>query len=211
MKHQSKFLTFFLIVSIASFSLATNLYAQNRRNRQRPNAEQDFYRVIVENNLFRPLGWKKPDQKLQYVLIATLIEPDGKTARAFLMEQRSSQYHLVSAGERIGDSTVEKIEANEISLNQAGKTTTLKADSEQFLSGPGRSKGNEKPGKPSQAKPQGEREEQQARNNNQRGEVPDARSLRDRFRNASPEERQRLIREFQRNRGDGGGGRGRRR
>lgn len=72
------------------------------------NRDEDFYRVIVENNLFRNLGWKKPNRKPQYTLIATLIESKGNISKAFVMEQRENQYYYVSVGEKWGTPLLER-------------------------------------------------------------------------------------------------------
>lgn len=197
MKYQSKVIAFCLIGCIASLLLAENLSAQNREARQKSEADGNFYRVIVENNLFRPLGWRKPKERSQYALIATKIQPKGKIKEAFVIENRSNKYYTVSVGEKVGEATVEKIEDNQISLNIAGKVTTLKADAGPFLS----KSGGGRPSRPAQASSSqpkdSEKKPEQTRQNNR----PDPNNIRDRFRNASPDERKKLIEEFRRNRG----------
>ena len=209
MKHQSQIITFCLIGCIAGLLFTENLYAQDKGDRQKSVADGNFYRVVVENNLFRPLGWRKPKEGPQYTLIGTKIQSKGEITKAFVMENRSNNYYWVSVGEKVGDATVEEIETGQISLNIAGKVTTVKADSGPFLSksGSGRARipqqANSSQPKNSENKPT------QTRQNNQ----PDPNQIRDKFRNASPEERKKLIEEFQRNRGRGrrgGQGRGRR-
>ena len=211
---KQKIIKFFLIGSMIGCLLAENLYAQDKDNKKPSNDNQNFYRVIVENNLFRALGWRKPKRESDYVLIGTLIEQNGKVAKAFVMEQRSSRYYSVSVGEKIGKSTVEKIEANQISLNSAGKTVTLKTDSVQFLSSSGDKGGGPKESSQGASPSQDNEKKQQVGNRNNRGgNRQDSSNLRDRFRNASPEERRRLIQEFRQRGGGGrrgGGGDGRR-
>ncbi len=205
---KQKIIKFFLIGSMIGCLLAENLYAQDEDNKKPSNDNQNFYRVIVENNLFRALGWRKPKRESDYVLIGTLIEQNGKVAKAFVMEQRSSRYYSVSVGEKIGKSTVEKIEANQISLNTAGKTVTLKTDSVQFLSSSGGKGGGPKESPQGASSSQNKENKEQAQNRNNRGgNRQDSSNLRDRFRNASPEERRRLIQEFRQRGGGGGGGR----
>ena len=77
-----------------------------------PNGNADFYRVIVENNLFRPLGWQKPDSEPQYTLIATLIEPERNTARVLLMDRKSNQSYYVAIGEKVGNAIVKDIKSS---------------------------------------------------------------------------------------------------
>ena len=99
---KQKIIKFFLVGSMVGCLLAENLYAQDEDNKKLSNDNQNFYRVIVENNLFRALGWRKPKRESDYVLIGTLIEQNGKVAKAFVMEQRSSRYYSVSVGGKIG-------------------------------------------------------------------------------------------------------------
>ena len=94
---------------------------------------RDFYRVIVENNLFRPLGWRPPKREPEYTLIATWIGSRGETAKALLKERRSKQTYYVAVGETVGKAIIEKIESKQVNLNISGKIVTLKASSMQFL------------------------------------------------------------------------------
>ena len=77
-----------------------------------PNGNADFYRVIVENNLFCPLGWQKPNSEPQYTLIATLIEPERNTARVLLMDRKSNQSYYVAIGEKVGNAIVKDIKSS---------------------------------------------------------------------------------------------------
>ena len=70
--------------------------------RKELKGDEDFYRVVVENNLFRPLGWQRPDCEPQYTLMTTLIESEGNRARAYMMDRRSNQFYYVGVGEKIG-------------------------------------------------------------------------------------------------------------
>ena len=45
-----------------------------------PFQENEFYRTIIDNNLFRPLGWKPERQKEPFRLIGTRIPSDAKTS-----------------------------------------------------------------------------------------------------------------------------------
>ena len=183
----------------------------------------DFYQPIVENNLFRPLGWRKPNRESEYTLIGTLIESNNQRAKAFLIERRSNQYYPVSVGEKVGDAVVESIKPNEVNLGKNGKTVTLRANSNRFLdtsaaiSDKGSGRFNEGP---QHATPEKKVQEGKPENRGDRGLGEDRmRKIAERFRNASPEERERMREEFrrrgreQRARGEGvrreGRGRGR--
>ena len=156
--------------------------------------DADFYRVIVENNLFRPLGWQRPNREPQYALIATLIGSERGFAKAFIMERRSNQHYYVSVGEKVGNAVIKRIKSNEVVLYEVGKRMTIRAESSQFLSGSG-GKGGEPP--PSN------RENRPDRNSDNRGDKqPNLNGMKNRFQNASPEEIQRMKEEFRRSQGN---------
>ena len=184
---------------------------------QPDGASEGFYHAIVEYNLFRPLGWRKPSREPKYALIGTLIESSGQIAKAFLLERRSNQYYSVAVGERVGDATVEGIRPSEVSLNKDGETVTLRSDSNQFLDASGSSDRRRKPSSEGSehASPDKKGEDEKIEGRGDRGRTEDKMGgTRDRFRNASPEERKRMIEEFRRRgggrrfRGDGGRRRG---
>merc|ERR1712169_141934 len=50
---------------------------------------EEYYKVIVDNNLFRPLGWRPPNNKPRYTLIGTWISSNSVIAKALILEQRS--------------------------------------------------------------------------------------------------------------------------
>ena len=153
-----------------------------------------FYRAVIENNLFRPLGWRRPNRESQYTLIGTMIEPEGKIAKAFLMEQRSNQYYAVSVGEKVGNATVKKIASNQVTLYKAGEIVTIRAESNQFLSSSGREGGG--PRSPN-------RENRADRNSENRGDKQlDSKEMKKRFQNASPEERKRMLEKFRKTQGN---------
>ena len=54
----------------------------NRKEAGERESVGDFYRVIIENNLFRPLGWQRPNRDPEYALVATWIGTKGTVAKA---------------------------------------------------------------------------------------------------------------------------------
>lgn len=174
-------------------------------NKQTPH---DFYRVIVENNLFRPLGWREPRREPEYVLIATWIESRGETVKALVKERSSNQTYYAAEGEKIGNAKIEKIESKQVTLNISGEILTLKApsiqflNSRQFLNEPSRSL-RERP-KQSAADMTSRRSRPARVNRDQRDHKQGSDSnrqrwsqrLRDEFRNATLEDRRRFIEEF---------------
>ena len=113
---------------------------QRNRFRQRQNRvtvdfgeNAAFYKVIVDNNLFRPLGWTPPNNDPAYSLVGTAVHPDGVIAQATLLEKRSNRYHFVTIGEKLGDITVKDIQAKQVVLEKDGEPITLKTEALQFL------------------------------------------------------------------------------
>ena len=184
---------------------------------------EEYYKVIVDNNLFRPLGWRPPNNKPRYALIGTWISSNSMIAKALILEQRSNQTYYVSIGEKVGEATVEGIKSNQVSLDLSGDIKMIKSESMQFLSGG--EKERKRRGKGEKSKSEGETREDGERKRGNRGAERDRGNRGnwsgggsqewsgaiERFRSASPEERERMIQQFRSQRGNRGdrGGRGR--
>jgi hypothetical protein len=191
-------------------------YAQGEKRVDRKTAEEresggDFYRVIIENNLFRPLGWQRPNRNPEYALIATWIGTQGAVAKALVMERKSSQLYYVAQGEKVGDAIVENIAANQVSLKASDAIVTLKAESIQFLSGSSRSGEKSGEGRGAAVSAENSGDERRAQRAGRRGANQESDALREWLRTASPEERRRKLEAIRRQREGGGrrGGRGR--
>ena len=205
------------------FLSSQSVYAQveNSRNGDkkrvdRKDAEEresggDFYRVIIENNLFRPLGWQRPNRDPEYALVATWIGTRGTIAKALVMERKSSQLYYVAQGEKVGDAIVENIAANQVSLKASDAIVTLKAESIQFLSGSSRSGEKSGEGGEGAVSAEDSDDERRAQRAGRRGANQERDALREWLRTASPEERRRKLEAIRRQREGGGrrGGRGR--
>ncbi len=172
----------------------------------------DFYRVIVENNLFRPLGWQKPNRDPEYALIATWIGTRGTVAKALVTERKSNQLYYVARGEKVGNAIIEKIEPNQVSLKVSNDIVTLKTEGMQFLSDSSRSGDKSGEGGKSEAAEARERNERRDERAERRGANRERDALREWLRTASPEERREKLEAIRRERGGGGrrGGAGRR-
>ncbi len=101
----------------------------------------DYYQVIIDNNLFRPLGWEPPHKEPAYTLIGTAIDPNGNHSEAFVLEKGSNQFYVVSIGEKVGDMVVKDIGQKQVSLDNDGETLTLNSGNMQFLNSDSRSGG----------------------------------------------------------------------
>ena len=98
------------------------------------NDPDDFYRVIIENNIFRPLNWKPTHQEPAWTLLGTTTTPDGSIATAYITERKTNQFYAVKIGEKIGDATVTEILPKQVTLDKGGETLNLYMASSTFLS-----------------------------------------------------------------------------
>ena len=76
----------------------------------------DFYQVIITNNLFRPLGYRKPSPPPPYQLIATVIDREHGNNRALLRRNKGGRMYYVGLGEVFGGAKVERIEPKSVTL-----------------------------------------------------------------------------------------------
>ena len=173
---------------------------QNPENQSRARTDAFFYRVIVKNNLFRPLGWQVPRNEPKYALIATLIGSHGEIAKALLMENASNQTYYVTTGEQIGEATVEKIESRQVRLNISGEILTLKVPSAQFLGAKASgSQSRTQPGPAISITAPLQSRGNQINRNQKRRDLPDnVQKIVDRYRHGTWEERLEIAEEFER-------------
>ena len=85
-------------------------------------AEDDFYQVIITNNLFRPLGYRKPSPPPPYQLIATVIDHGQATNKALLRRSKDGRMYYVGIGEVVGGAKVERIEPKSVTLLIGGQS-----------------------------------------------------------------------------------------
>jgi hypothetical protein len=175
-----------------------------------------YYQVITDNNLFRPLGWTKPDLTPKFELIGTIVGEDF--ARAYVKNIGRNRLLVVSAGDSLGDDVVDKI-TNENVIMKSGKSYVgnglsflssgsnkrkrTVARSQQTSNDTTRTTRTSKSGSTESTERVQGRSRGQERSQWE-GQVQ-------RFQTATPEERSRMIEEFRSMRGNRGGGRGRRR
>ena len=101
-----------------------------RRVHQRTPAVFDteaFYRTIIDNNLFRPLGWTPPRPTEPYRLIGTILPRAANTPpRAILQSTAGNTTHIVTTGEKIDALTeVVSIQGKQVVLSTNGQQRTL--------------------------------------------------------------------------------------
>ena len=193
---------------------------QGRSESSGSKDKPDFYRVIVDNNIFRPLGWRPPNKEPEYTFIGTRVDSNGTVAEAYVLETRSNQFFMASIGDKIGDAVVKEIKKKEIILDKNGEVITLKGGKMVFLQtggsrgGPSRgssnaqnqdnSNGNRSASRSSN-KEDASAKKAQAIAEKMRQQMERAQEMGRRFESASPGQRERMMREY---RGRGGRGRG---
>ena len=90
--------------------------------------QTEFYRTIVDNNLFRPLGWTPPRPTEPYRLIGTILPRSTNTPPQAIIETTAGKKtYIVTTGEKIEASTeVVSIEGKQVVLSTDGKQRTLR-------------------------------------------------------------------------------------
>ena len=87
----------------------------------------DFYHTIIDNNLFRPLGWTPPRPIEPYRLLGTLVARDANTPpRAILQTTAGNKTQIVTTGEKLdADTEIVEIRDKQVTLETNGQTRTL--------------------------------------------------------------------------------------
>ena len=180
-----------------------------------------FYKTIIDNDLFRPLGWMPPNNEPSYRLEGTAVNQNGVISQATLLELRSNRYHFVTIGTELDGMTVKDIQAKQIILDKEGETVTFRTGSLQLLTakrenesnrGGGRSEGGSETARNNTGQNRANQANAEQRGQTGRGDQgadqqARRREMMERMRNASPEQRRELIQQFRRRGGGGDGGR----
>ena len=67
---------------------------------------QSFYQTIIDNNLFRPLGWTPPRPTEPYRLIGTILPRSANTPpKAIIQTTADDRTYIVTPGESLDAST----------------------------------------------------------------------------------------------------------
>ena len=90
-----------------------------------------FYRTIIDNNLFRPLGWRPPRPIEPYRLMGTILPRAANIPpRAIIQTTAGNQTYIVTTGEKLSaDTEVVLIESKRVVLSTNGQQRTLKLPS----------------------------------------------------------------------------------
>ena len=94
-----------------------------------------FYRTIIDNNLFRPLGWTPSRPREPYRLIGTILPIDANTPpRAILQTTAGKKTYIVTTGETLDASTeVVEIAGKQVILSRNGQQRTLRLNTAVYL------------------------------------------------------------------------------
>ena len=115
---------------------------QNRGGGVDFGENEAFYKTIIDNDLFRPLGWMPPNNEPSYRLEGTAVNQNGVISQATLLELRSNRYHFVTIGTELDGMTVKDIQAKKVIMDKEGETVTLNTGSLQLLTTKRRNGGN---------------------------------------------------------------------
>ena len=93
-----------------------------------------FYQTIIDNNLFRPLGWQPETPQPKYRLLGTQIATNTtQHTKAFIVELQSGQLHIVQVNDRIGEQIVKRIEAKKVILQGDDQEIILQIEHALFF------------------------------------------------------------------------------
>lgn len=93
-----------------------------------------YYQVIIDNNLFRPLGWQPETSHPEYILVGTAIATrTTHHTKAFIVERQSEQLHIVRINDRIGEQLVKRIEAKQVILQGGDQEIILPLEHTPFF------------------------------------------------------------------------------
>ena len=86
-----------------------------------------FKRTIIDNNLFRPLGWTPPRPIEPYRLLGTILPRSANTPpQAIIQMTAGNRTYILTPGEKIdADTEVVSIESKAVTLSTNGQQRTL--------------------------------------------------------------------------------------
>ena len=109
-------LAFLLLLSILVLSQAEG----STGNRLKMIASDQAFIKLLSTVAFLPSRQVTPDTKPKYQLITIKIPAQGP-AKAIIKESRSNQIYYLGVSDQLRLTKVEKIDANQVSLNLEGK------------------------------------------------------------------------------------------
>lgn len=98
--------------------------------------QTEFYRTLVENHLFLPLGTVESKQPARYRLIATTTPANGDSGSTALLQSNTGDTEsriFVTIGDKLGDATIVDIQPKQVTIEIDGKQTTLELEEHLWL------------------------------------------------------------------------------
>ena len=93
------------------------------------DANEVFYQRIIDNNIFRPLGWQPEKVIFPYKLVGTMIYTNEKKKSTAIIQETTvdaaEKIYFVSTGDMIGNITVIDIQSKQVTLEKVNKKITL--------------------------------------------------------------------------------------
>ncbi len=94
----------------------------------------NFYKVIINNNLFRPLGYGQSKSSVPpFELVATVIDSKRGKGKALILSNRNRKIYYVTVGQEFADAKVEQIDPRKVTLWYDGKLKEFHASKTEFL------------------------------------------------------------------------------
>ena len=114
------------IMSSGNSILAQTTEGQEKGDKSKKNNLLAEYQVIVDKNLFRPLGWGGEKPNNPFRLVGTVIDSSSQKGKAIITRGENPEIFFVSEGDIIGNGyKVEEISANKVKLANAEKGENL--------------------------------------------------------------------------------------
>ena len=99
-----------------------------------PGTLDAYYQIIIDNNLFRPLGWQPEEPTPKYMLIGTMtVKNTTQYTEAIIIERQSGKLHIVKVNDWIGELMVKAIEAKKVILQEGDQEITLQIEHAPFF------------------------------------------------------------------------------
>ncbi len=117
----------------------TPLNQQNIKSIQKKSKHIDsknsdeFYKPIIENNIFRRLGWKPPKKPEEFILYGTASTEDERKSKAYIYETQSKRLHTVKVGDTIGKAKITEIGEKQVKMDKDGKEIKLQCGKMRLL------------------------------------------------------------------------------
>ncbi len=159
------------------------------------NPAPQFYKVIIDNNLFRPLGYRRAKPGPPFELIATVVNRNSGGSKALIRSNADRQVYYVGVGEEFAGAKVEMIEPLKVKVFHHGNSQEFRASTGEFLGGGGDDR------KPSPRMRNGESAPKSGRvDSNSGGRDFNFEGMERKLRDLPPEARKKLMRQMMRKR-----------